>query len=51
MVFFGFPGVLVAGPIGIEIGGRRWFWPAGLIGSLIRLVILLLEESGKNSLP
>ena len=35
------PGVLIAGPIGLAFGGRRWFWPAALVGSIIWLLVIL----------
>jgi len=32
---FVLPGILVAGPMGLAIGGRKWFWPSALFGFII----------------
>lgn len=36
------PGVLIAGPLGLVFGGRRWFWPAAAVGSIIWAMLLLV---------
>ena len=36
------PGVLIAGPVGFAFGGRSWFWPAAVVGSVLWLLVLLL---------
>ena len=35
-------GAMLAGPVGLVIGGRKWFIPAALVGSIVFFVLLLI---------